>query len=120
MGSEKIVKTASIIYLLCGIIFFALKKDFYGGLNFFLGFALVFLNFAYLEKLTLNITSQSANQAKWIILVNLLRYPLIALVVYGIIQWNNFRVIPFVAGMTALVFGLFLSPISGGIKKNGS
>ncbi len=120
MKAEKTVKIASIIYFIAGIVFFAVKKDGYGVLNFALGYTLVILNFVYLEKLTFTITSKSASQAKFIILLNLIRYPLIAAVIYGIIHWKNFRLLPFTAGMTALVFGLFLSPISGGMKQNGS
>ncbi|BBB32718.1 hypothetical protein TTHT_1189 [Thermotomaculum hydrothermale] len=120
MKTERLVKIASLIYFICGILFFTFKRDFYGILNFAAGFILVFVNFIYLEKLTLSVTSKNPSQAKVIILINLIRYPLIALIIYGIIQWKNFKAIPFVIGMTALVFGLFLSPISGGIKKNGS
>ena len=120
MKIERLVRIASLIYFFCGLFFFGFKKDIYGILNFSAGFLLVFLNFAYLEKLTFSVTSKDPSQAKFIILINLIRYPLIALIIYGIIQWKNFRAIPFAAGMTALVFGLFLSPISGGIKKNGS
>ncbi len=120
MKIERFVLIASTIFYICGTIFFGYKKDFYGFLNFSAGFLLVVLNFFYLEKLTISVTSKSPSNAKFIILINLIRYPLIALVIYGIIQWKNFEAIPFAAGMTALVFGLFLSPISGGIKKNGS
>ncbi len=120
MKAERLIRIASIIYFICGVAFFGIKKDIFGMLNFSAGFILVFLNFAYLERLTFSITEKNASQAKFIILINLIRYPLIALVIYGIIQWKNFRAIPFAAGMTALVFGLFLSPISGGMKKNGS
>ncbi len=120
MKTERLVIIASVVYFIAGIAFFAFKGEFYSVLNFVFGYILVMLNFVYLEKLTFTITSKSASQAKFIILINLVRYPLIAAVIYGIIQWKNFRLLPFTAGMTALVFGLFLSPISGGMKQNGS
>lgn len=120
MKVEKLIKTASLIYFAIGILFFIFKKDLYGGLNFSAGFILVFLNFIYLERFTGSITANNSSNAKLIIVINLIRYPLIGLIIYGIIQWKNFRAVPFVIGMSALVFGLFLSPISGGLRKDGS
>jgi len=120
MKAEKLIKIASIVYLLAGIAFYAWKGETYSILNFCAGFIIVFVNFVFLEKLTVKLVTQNPSKAGVIILINIVRYPLIALVIYGIIQWNNFKAIPFVAGMTSLVFGLMLSTISGGIKKNGS
>ncbi len=120
MKTEKLIKLASVFYFIAGVVFYAWKREFYSILNFSAGFVVVLVNFVFLEKLTVKLVSENPQKAGVIILVNIIRYPLIALVIYAIIQWNNFKAIPFVAGITSLVFGLMLSTISGGIKKNGS
>ncbi len=120
MKIEKVVKFSAIFYLILGLLYFTFKRDLYGGLNFSAGFFLVIINFAYLEKLTVSLTEKNVSNAKYIILINLVRYPLIAVAIYAIIHWKNFRAIPFIFGLSAIIVGLTLSPIAGGKRENGS
>ena len=101
-------------YGVVGIGYFAWSGGLFTVLNFLVAFVLVFVNFIYLDRLTKSVLQQNPEKAKWVILINLLRYPLIAVVLYAIVSWRHFQKVPVFAGLTAVVFALVLYPILGG------
>jgi hypothetical protein len=117
---EKTVKIISLIYLVAGVAYFGFFGDGYSVLNFIFAFLIVFVNFVYLEKLTAKVIGKDRNGAILIIMINLIRYPLIGLLLFAIINWNNFEKIPFMAGLSAVVAGLLIIPFVGGKKQDES
>ncbi len=117
---EKTIKIISLIYFTIGTAYFAFFGGGYFVLNFILAFLIVFINFIYLEKLTAKVIGKDKNGAILIIMINLIRYPLIGLILFAIINWNNFEKIPFIAGLSAVVAGLLIIPFVGGKKQNES
>jgi len=120
MNKEKAIKTAAIIYLIIGISYFVIAEGLFSTTNFILGFSIAFFNFIYLEKFTHKVTTKDSSGAKLIILISIIRYPLIGLLLFGIINWKNFEKIPFIAGLSAVVVGLLIIPFVGGERKNES
>jgi len=117
---EKTIKIISLIYFAIGTAYFAFFGGAYSVLNFIFAFLIVFINFIYLEKLTAKVIKKDKNGAMPIIMINLIRYPLIGLVLFAIINWNNFEKIPFIAGLSAVVAGLLIIPFVGGKKQDES
>lgn len=120
MTKVNAIKIISFLYLTIGVVYFGFWHHFYAVLNFIIGFSVVFVNFVYLEKLTSKIILKEKSGAMLVVIINLIRYPLIGLILFGIINWKNFDQIPFIAGFSAIVVGLLTIPFIGGKSKNES
>ncbi len=119
MGKK--IKVLSAVFGIAGLAWFLVHDGWVAAVNFLIAFLLVTVNFIYLESLTRTIVEKNPEKAKWVALITLVRYPLIALVLYVIVSWRNFQKLPFFVGLSAIVFGLLLSPLAGGGKaENGT
>ncbi len=118
---EKKIKLLTAVYGVAGLTWFLVDGGWISALNFLVGFLIVSVNFIYLESLSRTIVEKDPGKARWVALITLVRYPLIALVLYAIVAWRNFQKLPFFLGLSAIVFGLILFPLAGGGKaENGT
>ena len=111
---EQKVKWLAGIYGVVGSLWFVFADGLWSMINFLGGFLLVTINFIYLESLSRKIVERNPEGAKWVALLAMVRYPLIAVFLYAIVSWRNFVKFPFFLGLSAIVFGLMVMPFSGG------
>jgi len=118
MTLEKAVHTIAIAFGVIGITGFFWTGGWTAAVNFAVPFLLVTGNFLYLESLTRKVTAQSPEKAPLFILISMLRYPLIAGVLYAIVSWRHFQKVPAAVGLSAVVFALILYPVLFGGKRD--
>ncbi len=119
--TEGKIKLGIIIYGTAGSVGFAIWGGVYALLNFAATFLIVAVNFIYLETLTRKLVQKNPGKGTLILILGMLRYPLIGLLLYGIVSWRYFLKVPAFAGLTAVVFGLVAYPLlNGGNQKDAS
>lgn len=115
---ERTIRVLAGTYGVIGGAVFWWTGGFAALANFAAGFVLVMLNFFYLESFVRTVIEKDPSRAKWVVLIALVRYPLIALVLYGIVSWRYFQEIPLLFGISAIVFAIMTYPITRGAKRS--
>ncbi len=120
--TEGRIKLGMLGYGAVGFVVFFVWGGLYAMLNFMATFLVVAGNFIYLEALTQKVVQKNPGKGVLIVVVlGMLRYPLIGLLLYGIVSWRYFLKIPAFVGLTAVVFALIAYPfIDGGDQKDAS
>lgn len=114
---ERIIKWTALAYGVAGTVGFLAYGGWTAMVNFLVGFVMVMLNFMYLESFSRKIVEKDPTKAQLAVLITLFRYPLIALVLYGIVSWRYFQKIPLIVGVSAIVFAILTYSITQGAKK---
>ena len=119
--TEGKIKFGIIAYGVAGCVGFAIWGGLFAVLNFAATFLIVAVNFIYLEALTRKVVQKNPGKGALVLILGMLRYPLIGLLLYGIVSWRYFLKIPAFAGLTAVVFALIAYPfLDGGNQKDAS
>lgn len=111
------IRRTAGFYGVAGTLGFFIHGGWPSSVNFLVGFVLVMLNFMYLESFSRKIVQRDPSKANLAVLITLVRYPLIALVLYGIVSWRYFQKIPLILGASAIVFAILTYSMTQGAKK---
>lgn len=119
--TEGKIKLGILFYGIAGCVGFAIWGGLFAVLNFGATYLIVTVNFIYLEALTRKVVQKKPGKGALVLILGMLRYPLIGLLLYGIVSWRYFLKIPAFAGLTAVVFALIAYPfLDGGNQKDAS